>query len=85
MNLKELVEKFFQVGDYIQPDMDTKLEEFKQKTGIDYQYVNIFSNAGGFWAMVYFLGKDYKVKMFVDGDDLGHFVRAIEIEEYVEE
>ncbi len=77
LSLLDIVQIFFEVGDYLEPDMDTKLEEFKTITGIAYQYNNLYSNVSGFLAKVLFTRDKEKVVMFVEGDDLGHFVKHI--------
>ncbi|RLI96719.1 MAG: hypothetical protein DRP00_04980 [Candidatus Aenigmatarchaeota archaeon] len=77
LSLLDIVQMFFEVGDYLEPDMDTKLEEFKTLTGIAYQYNNLYSNVSGFLAKVEFTRDKEKVVMFVEGDDLGHLVKHI--------
>ena len=77
LSLLDIVQIFFEVGDYLEPDMDTVLEDFKTITGIPYQYSNLYSNVSGFLAKVEFTRDKEKVVMFVEGDDLGHFVKHI--------
>jgi len=77
LSLLDIVQIFFDVGDYLEPDMDTKLEEFKTLTGIAYQYNNLYSNPSGFLAKVEFTRDKEKAVMFVEGDDLGHLVKHI--------
>ena len=77
LSLLDIVQIFFEVGDYLEPDMDTILEEFQRITGITYQYSNLYSNVSGFLAKVEFTRNEEKVVMFVEGDDLGHLVKHI--------
>ena len=77
LSLLDIVQIFFGVGDYLEPDMDAKLEEFQEITSIPYEYSNLYSNASGFLAKVEFTRDKEKVVMFVEGDDLGHFVKHI--------
>ena len=80
LSLLDIVQIFFEVGDYLEPDMDTILEEFQTITGIAYQYNNLYSNAGSFLARIEFTRDKEKVVVFVEGDDLGHLVKHIGVE-----
>lgn len=80
LSLEQIIRAYFEEGDYLEPDMDSVLEQIKDDVKISYSYKNLYSDANGFLAHVKIRKQGYKdkVEVFIEGDGFGHLVKKIQ-------
>lgn len=81
--LEDIVRKYMNEGDFLSPEMDTVLETMQSENedkGVHYTYKNEYSHCSGFLAVVTIRKQKERMKVWIVGDGMGHFVQNMEMQ-----